>query len=347
MADQMRPRGLRRRAFTLIELLVVIAVIGILIALLLPAVQAARQAAWRLQCQNHLKQIGLALQNYHGTHGVFPYRQGGPEKAGQRWSGFVCLLPFLERRALGDAFQSAIHDPTMPLIHPWYEWTSGNIVPTSVKLSVLLCPADIQGGPFFGQAGGNYSFCAGDNWNLVRSPRPRGIFGRGSATRIAGILDGTSNTLMISEVVHPAGEHELGDVARMVPVGVPWDCVDQVWTGSEYKEFQYMTWEDAKMGYRWADGAVTYTGVTTILPPNGPSCLLTDNDWDIGILTPASRHAGGVNALLADGSVRFISESIDTGDQHATPVTSGPSPYGVWGALGTRAGGEVASLPGA
>lgn len=331
-----------RKGFTLIELLVAIAVIAILIALLLPAVQQAREAARRTQCKSHLKQLGLALHNYHDVYEVFPYRSGGPVQAGQRWSGFVSLLPYFEQTALSESFQTAIDDSSLTDLYPWFEWTVDGIIPTAVNVEILQCPSDVQDDNYFGQAGNNYSFVAGDHWDSIVSRRPRGVFGRISSTRMSGISDGTSQTILLTEVIHPIGDHRLGDVARTVPVTVPQDCPDQVWDGQNYLTSQYMNHEDAKMGYRWADGAGTFTGVTTILPPNGPSCLLTEDDWNIGILTPASRHPGGINALMADGSVRFISESIDSGNLNLPPVESGPSPYGVWGALGTRHGGDIA-----
>lgn len=333
-----------RLAFTLIELLVVIGIIALLMALLLPAVQMAREAARRTQCRNNFKQIGLALHGYHDVHRVFPYRQGGPEKGGERWSGFVSLLPQLEQPALFDAFQAAIADPALTDIRPWYEWESNGVVATAVVIPTLQCPSDIQDGPYEGQAGSNYSFVAGDHWSSVLSDRPRGVFGFGSSIRLAEIADGTSQTILLSEVVHPAGDRLLGDVARTVPLAWPQNCPDLTgWNGQQYAGSQYMTWFDAKMGYRWADGGATFTAVTTILPPNGPSCIENDSDWGEGILTPASRHSGGVHALLGDGSVRFVSENIDAGDPMAAPVESGRSPYGVWGSLGTRTGGEAVS----
>jgi prepilin-type processing-associated H-X9-DG protein len=111
--------------------------------------------------------------------------------------------------------------------------------------------------------------------------------------------------------------------------------------------------QDTSPGYRWGDGAAFFQGVTTILPPNSAICLIGDPNWQSGgghyapgIWTPTSEHTGGVNALLADGSVRFISDNIDSGNKAAvapSTIASVPSPYGVWGALGTKAGGEVLS----
>jgi len=114
--------GKRRQGFTLVELLVVIAIIGILVALLLPAIQAAREAARRSECTNNLKQLGLALHNYHDTHRTFPYRQGGPGSSGNRLSGMVGLLPFMEQATLFDQIETGDSSGYVP--RPW-SWNTG------------------------------------------------------------------------------------------------------------------------------------------------------------------------------------------------------------------------------
>jgi len=333
-----------RLGFTLIELLVVIAIIAILVALLLPAVQQAREAARRSSCKNNLKQIGLALHNYHDTHRAFPFRRGGPaHNGGNRWSGFVHLLPFLEQGALFDAFMAQAD--TGNSIQPWSEWTINGIKPTTIPVSVLMCPSDSNTEPPGGQAPSNYAFSVGDNWLLVNSSRPRGMFGYRSKVRMRDLVDGTSNTIALAEVVRPLANRQMGDVASgLTGPGLqsPNDCL-AVWddANDQFVSGQTVVGNGQKIGYRWADGGLCFTSYSSALPPNrGPSCA-TGGDASNGMITSASRHAGGVQVVMADGSVRFVSENIDSGDPSATVPTGGRSPYGIWGALSTKSGSEV------
>lgn len=333
-----------RAGFTLIELLVVIAIIAILVALLLPAVQQAREAARRSSCKNNLKQIGLALHNYHDTHRVFPFRRGGPNhEGGNRWSGFVHMLPYLEQSALYDSFMARAQ--TGNSIRPWQEWSSGGVRPTTQYLSVLMCPSDTNADPPGGQAPSNYAFAVGDNWLRVNSSNPRGMFGYRSKVKMRDITDGTSNTVAMGEVIRPQSNRRMGDVANNLTSAAfqtPQACLD-TWddANNTFVSGQSTVGNDQKVGYRWADGGLCFTSFSSALPPNrGPSCA-TGGDASDGIIVSASRHAGGAQVIMADGAVRFISENIDSGDPTATVPTGGPSPYGVWGALSTKSGGEV------
>ncbi|MEW4531103.1 MAG: DUF1559 domain-containing protein [Maioricimonas sp. JB045] len=365
----MRSASQRRRfsasGFTLIELLVVIAIIAILIALLLPAVQQAREAARRTQCRNNLKQLGLALHNYHDVYGVFPARQGGSGTipSGQhraRMSAFVALLPYYDQGAL---FNTIMDNQDAPWANsPWWN----QVIP------MLNCPSDAgDRQPHGGGPRGRYSygFCGGDNYIAsipdpgVRSgsapdaPMPnRGMFGKQATVRFRDIVDGTSNTIAMSERSRPHSSRSLGmiavDASGDPSSFSPISCAS-FFDGTFYASTAAMFTQDTSPGYRWGDGAAFFHAVTTILPPNSALCLIGNPAWQSGgghygpgIWTPTSEHEGGVFALMGDGAVRFISENIDTGNIAVTapdPLTSSPSPYGVWGALGTKAGGEVLS----
>ena len=350
----------RSVGFTLVELLVVIAIIGILVALLLPAVQAAREAARRMQCTNALKQFGLAHQNYHDTFKAFVYRKGGttgPAANGTnnqyRRSGYISLLPFFEQGAMWDNIKG-----TTPSEGPegWSGWAPWNDAP-----DILLCPSD-GGYPSKNGRYLSYVMCIGDQIsNLPNDQTPRGIFGYRTCTTIAQISDGTSNTVMMSERLcqetMPNGyrsqnptaatanaiEYVLGVATRVGGIAnSPVLCLAQptVVTGKYFTAGQPV---QCYFGTTWQDGQPMHVGFTTVLPPNAPACA-DGGSWAdsyTALLPPASRHPGGANALFADGSVSFISSTIDTGNLALPqPGDTGPTPYGVWGALGSKAGGE-------
>ncbi len=358
---QICPQHERRTTggFTLVELLVVIAIIGILIALLLPAVQAAREAARRSQCTNNTKQIVLALHNYHDTHKRFPHmRLHRLNNHGTRnsWNGFVALLPFVEQSALWDLSQS--QDWANP-------WNSNDL--STARVTAYHCPSDseVQQSQFGGRS---YYFCVGDSMHDIHNGHPngglRGVFhSNESGTRppgrsFADIRDGTSNTLAIGEsVTGDATNRVKGNVLRggdndILPVdrsGVPGFhrrranvCLAQIGAGGYYDEtsFQVRKNTTERRGWRWGDGRPYFAAFTTVLPPNSASCVYSSGDSAGGSYSASSEHPGGANFGLADGSVRFISETIDAGFSDQWEVESGPSPYGVWGALGSIKGGE-------
>ena len=366
----------RRLGFTLVELLVVIAIIGILVGLLLPAVQAAREAARRMQCSNNVKQISLAVLNYESANKRFPARQSGTgtlNVGGQRMrlSIFVSILPYIEQSALYERILSR------PAAFPWE-----NHVDWNSTLPGYICPSDSYGATTDarGSAAPNgkcsYSVNGGDNYlssvttpsertdaneallATKRSMPNRGVFGRNDYQSIGAITDGASNTLMVAERNIPNALRGKGMV--MVDAGasnlssyVPLSC-RAYWLGTEYSPAAAAFTQDTSPGHRWGEGLAFFTAFTTVLPPNTALCLLGNPAWESGgghlgpgIWTPTSEHTGGVTASLCDGSVRFISSSIDAGNSSTVApasTASGMSPYGVWGALGTKGGGEVSML---
>ena len=321
-------RNASRVGFTLIELLVVIAIIGVLIALLLPAVQAAREAARRMQCTNNLKQIGLALHNYHDSLGAFPmsYLARGKFLDAQTdtvpgWGWGTMILPQIDQGPLFNAvnFGLAVESPQ-----------NSTVVRTAI--AAYVCPSDLTTGAFVvsdpsdrpvaTMMPSSYAACVGDDLadaalGLNRDGIGNGAMFRNSATRIADIVDGTSNTIM-------AGERA-------------WGNVNGVWAGV-------------------ATNAVARRGLQNRCPTTGASSypaavlvqahchlLNTDTDEDGGIDDYSSFHPGGANFVFGDGSVRFVKTVLrDSGrTSNGDPIYS-PSSM-ILQALGTRNGGEVIS----
>jgi prepilin-type N-terminal cleavage/methylation domain-containing protein/prepilin-type processing-associated H-X9-DG protein len=355
-----------RFGFTLVELLVVIAIIGVLVALLLPAVQSAREAARRTQCSNGLKQLGLASQNYHDIYRVFPARRGGstfgdiasdPSRIRanyDRLSAFIALLPFMEQKPLADQISSGgtMSGNNYPPGGP-AAWHSGaSYKPWGTQVPMLLCPSGNVNKTRGNFGKNSYAFSLGDLILTHNSATAvaRGIFG-GSLRPVGlqNITDGSSNTIAMSErswgndlgVVNASGQ-DIRTVTVMSVSSVntnPGSCYARV-SGNKVLTGQVK----GKFGALWSDGQAERVGFNTVLPPNAPSCVNDSNgnaDSNGGLLTASSYHPGGVNAVFADGSIHFINQNINTGNKAAPPATPGSeSPYGVWGALGTIDGGE-------
>jgi len=384
----------RKRGFTLIELLVVIAIIAVLIALLLPAVQQAREAARRTQCKNNLKQLGLALHNYHDTYLLFPPRRGGTSGISGlgpnftnncpsnrrlancgRKSLFWMLLPYMEQANYNNVLIAgdAANAPGGPA--PWQGWK-----PFNTPLAFMLCASDggVQVSPYgsisgdAGHAQTNYFASIGDQATGYREDLyVRGIFGSQYCNDFADVSDGSSNTVALAERVR--GHAGLGARTGQIRAiegsqentsGIaasPGICLAAVSGGGYYNNPASVK---MKAGATMWDGQPDYIGFNTILGPNKPSCVDSaavpgvggmnthgaggagNGDSNSGVLPPSSRHSGGAQVVMADGSVRFISENINTGDltQPAPRGNGGgASPYGVWGALGSKSGGEPVS----
>ncbi len=339
----------KRSAFTLIELLVVIAIIAILIALLLPAVQQAREAARRSTCKNNLKQLGLALHNYHDNFGMFVYGATHANVNPRRRSGHVGLLPYMDQGPLYKQFAGNITRV------PWDQ----NFAPNRIKLPALLCPSDTEtlAGGTIGKT--NYCFSRGDttwDFNQWAGNGGRGLRGpfpslgdnrdgsNGRCTRLRDIIDGPSNTILMAE--HTQAQNG----SKLVSDGVvhkglgsrtsPITCLSTISNGA------YSGSVGAWSGTRWTDGAPGFTGITTVLGPNKGGCMNSSWDGADGVFEPCSRHIGGVHCLMGDGAVRFVSNSIYVGNSAAAPSGGQgqgrtPSPYGIWGALGSIAGSDI------
>jgi len=394
--------------FTLVELLVVIAIIGMLIALLLPAVQAAREAARRMQCTNNIKQIALSCHNFVDVYGYFPHRSHSvnlaitPRRmhpwAQYHWRdhlSYICdLLPFIEQAALYQDVRRLAHLPggggadAGGFPWPWVTTRSAmsppEPTPWAARISGLLCPSDGARQPRADEVGMNsYRASVGDfgtQWNSWRENDGRGIFtsGRGGADErvqagfgFDGILDGTSNTLLLSEAaIGDEGTSSrirggvAGNVDRRTTAG------DDIWGGpstcferrSSHGELVAPVAPQSgseASGRRWADARAIFTQFHAVLPPNAPTCVPALNNADWTLMAASSHHPGGVNAALGDASVRFFSETIsvrnlDAAHRYMLPAASrpthnwqytGPAIWGVWSELGSRNGGETISMP--
>ena len=380
-----------RKAFTLVELLVVIAIIGVMVGLLLPAVQAAREAARRMSCGNNVKQLGLGLHNYQAAYNRLPMQLGGTKTFDGNstttnrlyLSYLVGVLPFVEQQALWEQISNPSNQGgTWNAMGPT-PWQTG-YVPWVTEVAGFRCPSDPGKGTTTGRS--NYAACLGDaadkvnwggknevdvyetvgtsfthqDWVMTRSrSTDRGVFRGRHVTALRDILDGTANTIMAGEIATSLGQREtiadVGDLAGPysgATAVVPSALTQPTIVDPARPQFYLtgLTIRNAR-GDRWADGRLNYTGFQTILPPNSPSTT-TANDNSEGIFSAASRHQGGAHVLMADGAVKFITSSVEAGNQNSPMVQrDGPfpppgskSPYGLWGALGTRASKETLDM---
>ena len=371
MSRLLSPQKPRRSGFTLIELLVVIAIIAILIGLLLPAVQKVREAAARSKCQNNLKQLGLAIHNHQSTYGYMPFREGrfATGYTG-RYSGLIQLLPYIEQDPLYKMITNSFTSPTGTVYpaygaQPWDPADTGGIAnpsggggsytPYRTAVATFLCPSDSPAPGGTGLKPTNYMFCSGDSIDLhTTNNASRGMFGRdhtagGQAKgfRLEQINDGTSNTIAMSERIRGDSQRQI--TMTYTRAGTWFNTPNQCFTNFNFTTKMWgggSTRLGAWAGVRWSDGGMGFAGITTNGKPNYPSCAWNDHDAQNGVYPPSSNHSGGVNAVMGDGSVRFIRDSIDVGNQDANGLLSGVggiSPYGVFGAMGSKAGGETVS----
>jgi len=335
-----------RRGFTLIELLVVIAIIAVLIALLLPAVQAAREAARRSQCVNNMKQIGLALHNYHSGVGTFPMGNAialsdpGVQTTWGTFSGLAMMLPYME--------QTPVYNSCNFSWTCWYGLGAAfNATAFNTKVNVFLCPSDSNAGKdhinsYHGSFGtGTDPWSSGTNGFFAPEKTSYGM---------RDLTDGSSNTIAFVEAL--TGDYNVltkrfrmyisGVPGSGPPGGVLYDARSNL-TGVMAAGDACVTaakatpGSNSNRGYRWATGSPGLSLTNIITTPNMPRFYLSACRMDCSagcgtdfghLFTTSSSHPGGVNVLMGDGSVKFMKDSINQ-------LT--------WMGLASRDGGEVIS----
>ncbi len=307
-----------QRGFTLIELLVVIAIIAILIGLLLPAVQKVREAAARMKCSNNLKQLGLAIHSYHDRNNAFP--QNYKKVGGNAWealSAHYFILSDIEQGNLYNQFESnatnwgVTHDQLM-----------------KTKLATFRCPSAQDPGipnDYWSGPGSNYGWSTGSRVYCIWDNDANGMVSHQKQRKMADITDGLSNTLLASEFLsgsaggstYPYDVFYTSDglFSAVVNKAFPTQAeLDAIGTAAKSSP----SGQKNNNGGLWGWYAAGQSTLTTAAPPNwkwptaaGNCCPGGAQDWGPGIIPPRSAHTGGVNAVLGDGSVKFVRNSVD------------------------------------
>lgn len=343
--------GAGRRAksssgFTLVELLVVIAIIGVLVALLLPAVQAAREAARRSQCSNHLRQLGIAIHNFESAHGRLP--SGSPQEFGPT-SGYLSpqaqLLSEMEEQAVANLIDINVGP-----------FDSPNVRAAMTQPTVFLCPTDFlpkgrhddhpMGWTNYHANSGTWAYLTG--WDGAFGPNYEVNTTTNWAKpalkplKLASLTDGTSKTAAFAEVVNghgpdrTAAKSQLGDCFE---TGMPGGVTELDRTGipAARASFLALNWEARPIpwsgewrwrGYPWTEGTLWRSWYNHLLPPNS-SCW-QPGDWWLLVTPATSYHPGIVNVVMADGSLRSVADGVDPD---------------IWTAAGSREGEEARELP--
>lgn len=411
-SDMFQPSHSRRRGVSLVEALTLLCAALMVFGLTLPIIQKMREQSRRRNCEKNLKQLGLAIHNYHSQHKSLPIHGTGPTNESNndccgaalqpgvfpdtpafsrhQLSYLVGLLPFCEQQKLWEQISSPHVDrsghawpafgppPYSPLYDAW-----------NTEIPLFRCPSDPgSGSPSLGRT--NYACSVGDSawrtddqswsyfkrsgWrynggNRLRAKQVnrsvRGMFVPRRQMKFGDVDDGLSNTICLTEIATDLGDNDIRTGPSLINgrenvLRNPRHCRDSGQIDSEAPGFWRVDHDSesapqlavdmTRRGFRWADFRPLYTQVNTILPPNSELCLRGTHAQD-GIVPPSSRHPGGVHVLMGDGAVIFITDSIEAGDEHATIVyyrdnvhqhvpDTVQSPFGLWGALGTRSSKE-------
>jgi prepilin-type N-terminal cleavage/methylation domain-containing protein len=343
-----------RIGFTLVELLVVIAIIGILIALLLPAVQAARESGRRTQCVNNLRQIGVALHTYYDVHKKYPFGKGpsyapppGPPPVFARWSVHSQILPYIEQLGLQGSldFRFPPETPGMqgavPFMPPHQNPGRQNAVMCRMVVPIFLCPSD--GAPNVGLLGdwpGQNNYVANQGTmhmcdNSERAPSTEDLSDLSRAgvfywrSEVTGILDGTSHTAFFSEKLRGYGVPQRRRDMFTIPHQTSLNGTYQTCNAVNPATATALTfWQGAS----WVMGEMCCTTYNHVDVPNKNTCAGLGFPGSMSNMAmqvpPSSNHPRGVNLMMGDASARFMSDTVD---------------LTLWRALGTRHGGEAAA----
>ena len=369
---------LPKRGFTLVELLVVIAIIGMLIALLLPAVQAAREAARRMQCSNKIRQLALAVHTFESANKFIPQSSHSKKLCmdilsnpmstafkNHTWRlSYICdLLPQIEQTALHDKIYDDVTNQPEPFPYPWGGEADR---PWLTKIDALLCPTDSEAGSFTSLAGTSYRASRGDClWGTMDwDETTRGAFSPGKVEVYGwdGFTDGTSTTILLTEAaIGPDGgpsNRIKGGVTGNVQADAPIHCKNRAGSNGTLLGDTLGSGTEI-FGRRWGDSQSCYTHVHIVLAPNSPSCGSAGTlEGGQFLYAASSYHPGGCNVAFADAGTRFVPETISVKNLDQVPLNPdgsalpnnwywwyrGPAIYGVWSELGSRQGGESASL---
>lgn len=331
-----------------------------------------RQADRMFLCSNRLKTLVVGIHHYHSAYRTMPLAVGGttggagfdyvpgvsPRKSnGGRLSGFASLLPFIDQETIFRKLSSEVEGQAFPKQGPVPSFNPIEFPLWSVQIDSLLCPADMAPKQGFGMR--SYVMCYGDGIDRVgrlfdstntdlRKAVARGGFVPHFSVQFRDIVDGLSNTMLLSETrIGTASVDTRSHVARGVEniVQDPSTILSLFDAPTDGYQAGQDVWKIGK-GARWPEGSFLLNAYTSVLPPNSPSATLFD-DPESGCLSASSHHPGGVHVAMANGAVRYVANTIDTGQLSAPSVSpqndnvGRESPYGVWGAMGTIAGHEI------